>query len=51
MKDLLKDKLICLLGTKAPTGLNIELKHYGRELYEASPTSLHKIRNFYLISR
>ena len=25
----------CLLGTKAPTGLNIELKHYGRELYEA----------------
>ena len=25
----------CLLGTKAPTRLNIELKHYGRELYEA----------------
>ena len=30
-----EDKFICVWGTKAPTGLNIELKHYGRELYEA----------------
>ena len=34
-RELWEDKFICLLGTKAPTGLNIELKHYGRELYEA----------------
>ena len=33
-KELWKCKIICLLGTKAPTGLNVELKHYGRELYE-----------------
>ena len=32
----MKDKFICLLGTKAPTGLNIKLKHYGRELYDVS---------------
>ena len=31
-KELREDKLICLLGTKALTGLNIELKHYGRVL-------------------
>ena len=23
------------MGTKVPTGLNIELKHYGGKLYEA----------------
>ena len=34
-RELWEDKFICLLGTKAPTGLNIELKHYGREFYEA----------------
>ena len=34
-RELWEYKFICLLGTKAPTGLNIELKHYGRELYEA----------------
>ena len=34
-RELQEDKFICLLGTKAPTRLNIELKHYGRELYEA----------------
>ena len=34
-RELWEDKFIYLLGTKAPTGLNIELKHYGRELYEA----------------
>ena len=34
-RELWKDKFICLLGTKAPTGLNKEHKHYGRELYEA----------------
>ena len=33
--ELWKEKFICLLGTKAPTGLSIELKHYGREPYEA----------------
>ena len=33
--ELWEDKFICLLGTKASTGLNIELKHYGRQLYEA----------------
>ena len=34
-RELWEDKFICLLGTKALTGLNKELKHYGRELYEA----------------
>ena len=34
-REFWEDKFICLLGTKAPTGLNVELKHYGRELYEA----------------
>ena len=34
-RELWEDKFICLLGTKAPTGLNKELKHYGRELYKA----------------
>ena len=34
-RELWEDKFTYLLGTKAPTGLNIELKHYGRELYEA----------------
>ena len=34
-RELWEDKFIYLLGTKAPTGLDIELKHYGRELYEA----------------
>ena len=34
-KELWEDKFICLLGTKVPTGFNIELKHHGRELYEA----------------
>ena len=34
-KELREDKFIYLLGTKAPTRLNIVLKHYGRELYEA----------------
>ena len=34
-EELWEDKFICLLGTKASTGLNIELKHYGRELYKA----------------
>ena len=33
-RELWEDKFICLLGTKAHTGLDIELKHYGRELYE-----------------
>ena len=32
-RELWEDKFICLLGTKVPTGLTIELKHYGRELY------------------
>ena len=27
-RELWEDKFICLLGTKASTGLNIELKHY-----------------------
>ena len=30
-----EDKFICLLGKKGPTGLNMGLKHYGLELYEA----------------
>ena len=34
-RELREDKFICLLGTKAPAGLNIELKHYGCKLYEA----------------
>ena len=34
-RELWEDKFICLLGKKAPTGLSIELKHNGRELYEA----------------
>ena len=34
-RELWEDKFICLLGTKVPTGLNKELKHYGGELYEA----------------
>ena len=50
-RELWEHKFICLLGTKTPTGLNIKLKHYGRELYEAFPTLLHKIPNFYLISQ
>ena len=33
-RELWEEKFICLLGTKASTGLNKELKHYGRELYE-----------------
>ena len=36
-RELQKDKLIYLLGTKLPRGINIELKHYGREIYEAFP--------------
>ena len=28
-----EDKLICLLGTKDPTGLNHSMKAYGREVY------------------
>ena len=34
-RELWEDKFICSLGTKARMGLNIELKHYRRELYEA----------------
>ena len=34
-RELWEDKFICLLGTKAPAGLNKEVKHYGRELCEA----------------
>ena len=34
-RELWEDKFICLMGTKTPTGLNIELKHNGRELYKA----------------
>ena len=34
-RKLWENKFICLLGTKSPTGLNKELKHYRRELYEA----------------
>ena len=34
-RELCEDKFICLMGTKTPTGLNIELKHNGRELYKA----------------
>ena len=33
-RELWEDKFICLLGTKAHTELNIELKHYVRDLYE-----------------
>ena len=33
-REFWEDKFICLLATIAPTGLNIELKHYGRELYK-----------------
>ena len=50
-RELWKDKFICLLGTKAPTGLDIELKHYSVSFMNPLPTSLHKRRNFYLISR
>ena len=32
-RELWEDKFICVLVTKAPTGLNIEFKHYGRELF------------------
>ena len=32
-RELWEDKFICLLGTKTPTGLNVKLKYYGRELY------------------
>ena len=28
-RELWEDKFICLLGTKAPAGLNTEFKHYG----------------------
>ena len=34
-REFWEDKFICLLGTKVPAGLNKEVKHYGRELYEA----------------
>ena len=34
-RELWEDKFIYLLGTKAPMGLNIEVKHYEREFYEA----------------
>ena len=33
-RKLKEDKFICSLDTQALTGLNVELKHYGRELYE-----------------
>ena len=33
-RELLEDKGICLLDSKAPTRLNVELQHYRRELYE-----------------
>lgn len=46
-RELWEDKFMSLLDKKAPTELNIELKHYGRELYAALLTSLHKIQNFY----
>ena len=34
-RELWEDKFIYLLGTKAIMGLNIEVKHYEREFYEA----------------
>ena len=34
-RELWEDKFICLLSTKASTGLDINLKYYERELYEA----------------
>ena len=34
-RELWEDKFICLSGTKVPTGLTIELKHCGPELYIA----------------
>ena len=40
-----------ILGTKAPTGLDIELEHYRVNFMNPLPTSLHKRRNFYLILR
>ena len=32
--ELLKEEFICLLYTKASTGLNVDLKQDGRELYQ-----------------
>ena len=34
-RELWEDKFICLLGTKAPPRVNVELEHYRGELYEA----------------
>ena len=34
-RKLWEDKFICLLGTKAPPRVNVELKYYRGELYEA----------------
>ena len=48
--ELWEDKFICLLGTKAPTGLNVELKiQKGVSFMIPLPILLHKTQNFYLI--
>ena len=36
-----EDRMICLLGTKRPTGLNDSMKAHGREVYNFAQKLLH----------
>ena len=50
-RELWEDKFICLLGTKGLRDSVKNLNTTDASFMKPSPTSLRKIRNFYLISR
>ena len=40
-REYFENKFICLLGTKQPTGLNVDSNAYGHEMYDFAQTLLH----------